>query len=35
LFPEDLGTLTREFYQRFYHVPLSDTQIDRILAGRG
>ena len=34
LFPEDLGTLTREFYQRFYHVPLSDAQIDRVLAGR-
>ena len=34
LFPEDLRTLTREFYQRFYHVPLSDAQIDRVLAGR-
>jgi iron complex transport system substrate-binding protein len=33
-FPEDLSTLTREFYQRFYHVPLSDAQIDRVLAGR-
>jgi iron complex transport system substrate-binding protein len=34
LFPENLSDLTREFYQRFYHVPLSDTQIDRVLAGR-
>jgi iron complex transport system substrate-binding protein len=34
LFPENLRTLTREFYQRFYHVPLDDDQIDRVLAGR-
>ena len=34
LFPEDLRTLTRDFYQRFYHVALSDAQIDRVLAGR-
>ena len=34
LFPEDLQALTREFYQRFYHVALSDAQIDRVLAGR-
>jgi iron complex transport system substrate-binding protein len=34
LFPENLRALTREFYQRFYHVPLSDAQIDRVLAGR-
>jgi iron complex transport system substrate-binding protein len=34
LFPEDLRTLTREFYQRFYHVPLDNAQIDRVLAGR-
>jgi iron complex transport system substrate-binding protein len=34
LFPEDLRTLTREFYTRFYHVTPSDTQIDRVLAGR-
>ena len=33
-FPEDLRALTRDFYQRFYHVPLSDAQIDRVLAGR-
>jgi len=34
LFPENLHSLTREFYQRFYHVPLSDPQLDRVLAGR-
>jgi iron complex transport system substrate-binding protein len=34
LFPENLQTLTREFYQRFYHVSLSDAQIERVLAGR-
>lgn len=34
LYPENLRTLTREFYQRFYHVPLSDPQLDRVLAGR-
>src|SRR6476661_6065429 len=34
LFPEDLRTLTREFYTRFYHVTPSDVQIDRVLAGR-
>ena len=34
LFPEDLRVLTREFYQRFYHVQLSDAQVDRVLAGR-
>ena len=34
LFPEDLRTLTREFYARFYHVTPSDAQIDRVLAGR-
>jgi iron complex transport system substrate-binding protein len=33
-FPEDLRTLTREFYTRFYHVTPSDAQIDRVLAGR-
>jgi iron complex transport system substrate-binding protein len=33
-FPEDLRPLTRDFYQRFYHVSLSDAQIDRVLAGR-
>jgi len=34
LFPEDLRALTRDFYGRFYHVTLSDPQLDRILAGR-
>jgi iron complex transport system substrate-binding protein len=34
LFPEDLRILTRDFYQRFYHVPMDDSQIDRVLAGR-
>jgi iron complex transport system substrate-binding protein len=34
-FPDDLRALTRDFYQRFYHVSLSDAQIDRVLAGRG
>jgi iron complex transport system substrate-binding protein len=34
LFPEDLRALTREFCTRFYHVTPSDTQIDRVLAGR-
>jgi iron complex transport system substrate-binding protein len=34
-FPEDLRTLTRDFYQRFYQVRLSDAQVTRVLAGRG
>lgn len=34
-FPEDLRALTAEFYQRFYHVSLTDRQIARILEGRG
>src|SRR5262245_1385980 len=34
LFPEDLRALTQEFYARFYHVTLSDAQIERVLAGR-
>ncbi len=34
LFPEDLHALTRDFYQKFYHVALSDAQIERVLAGR-
>jgi iron complex transport system substrate-binding protein len=33
-FPEDLRTLTRDFYRQFYHVTLADAQIDRVLAGR-
>jgi iron complex transport system substrate-binding protein len=35
LFPEDLRALTRDFYHRFYHVELSDAQLDRVLSGRG
>jgi iron complex transport system substrate-binding protein len=34
LFPDDLRTLTRDFYARFYHVKPSDAQIERVLAGR-
>jgi iron complex transport system substrate-binding protein len=34
LFPEDLTTLTREFYTRFYHVTPTDVQIAHVLAGR-
>ena len=34
LFPEDLRALTREFYDKFYHVNVTDPQIDRVLAGR-
>lgn len=33
-FPEDLRSLTRDFYGRFYHVTPDDTQLDRVLAGR-
>jgi iron complex transport system substrate-binding protein len=35
LFPDDLRTLTREFYDKFYHVQVTDQQIDRVLAGKG
>jgi iron complex transport system substrate-binding protein len=34
LFPEDIRALTRDFYGRFYHVALTEEQIDRVLAGR-
>jgi iron complex transport system substrate-binding protein len=34
-FPEDIRPLTRDFYQRFYHVTPNDAQIERVLAGRG
>jgi iron complex transport system substrate-binding protein len=34
LFPEDLHTLTRDFYAMFYHVTPSDKQIELVLAGR-
>jgi iron complex transport system substrate-binding protein len=33
-FPEDMRTLTRDFYRQFYHVTPSDAQIERVLAGR-
>jgi iron complex transport system substrate-binding protein len=34
LFPEDLKALTIEFYRRWYHVQISEAQVERILAGR-
>jgi iron complex transport system substrate-binding protein len=34
-FQEDLRPLTREFYQRFYHMTPSDDQIDNVLSGQG
>jgi iron complex transport system substrate-binding protein len=34
-FPEDLKTLTRDFYTRFYHRTPSDAQIEHVLEGRG
>jgi iron complex transport system substrate-binding protein len=33
-FPEDLRPITRDFYQRFYHMTPTDAQIDRVLAGQ-
>ncbi len=33
LFPENLNLLTREFYQTFYHVQVTDLQFERVLAG--
>jgi iron complex transport system substrate-binding protein len=33
-FPEDLRTLTQDFYSRFYHVTPTPAQIDHVLAGR-
>jgi iron complex transport system substrate-binding protein len=35
LFPEDLKPIAREFYARFYHVNVTDEQLDDVLAGRG
>jgi iron complex transport system substrate-binding protein len=32
-FPEDLRPLTRDFYQRFYHMTPTEAQIDHVLAG--
>jgi iron complex transport system substrate-binding protein len=34
-FPEEMRELTRDFYTRFYHVTPSDSDIDRVLDGRG
>ena len=33
-FPEDLRTLTQQFYSLFYHVTPTAAQIDHVLAGR-
>jgi iron complex transport system substrate-binding protein len=33
-FPEDLRPLTRDFYKQFYHIDLTDAQLDRVLAGQ-
>lgn len=33
-FPQDINTLTRDFYKRFYRVDISDAQLVRVLAGR-
>lgn len=33
-FPEDIRTITRDFYTRFYHVTPSDAQVARVLEGR-
>lgn len=35
LFPENLKPIAREFYARFYHVNVSDEQLDDVLVGRG
>ncbi|HLH94437.1 MAG TPA: iron ABC transporter substrate-binding protein [Xanthobacteraceae bacterium] len=32
-FPEDLRPLTRAFYKQFYHVDITDAQLDHVLAG--
>ena len=34
LFKEDVHELTRDFYEKFYHVTPTDVQIDHVLAGR-
>jgi len=34
LFKEDLRELTRDFYEKFYHVKPTDPRIDDVLAGR-
>jgi iron complex transport system substrate-binding protein len=33
LFPEDMRLITRDFYQRFYHMTPTDAQIAHLLAG--
>lgn len=33
-FSDDLGTIARDFYRRFYQVELSPAQVQRVLAGR-
>ena len=34
-FPEDLRPITRDFFQRFYHMTPTDAQIDAVLAAQG
>ena len=34
-FSEDLRPITRDFYQRFYHMTPTDAQVDALLSGRG
>jgi iron complex transport system substrate-binding protein len=34
LFPEDLRPITRDFYQRFYHVAPTEIQLTQLLEGR-
>jgi iron complex transport system substrate-binding protein len=33
-FTEDLRPLTREFYKQFYHIDLTDAQLDRVLSAQ-
>ena len=34
LFKDDLRELTRDFYEKFYHVKPTDLRIDYVLAGK-
>jgi iron complex transport system substrate-binding protein len=34
-FPDDLRPITRDCYQRFYHMTPTDAQVDALLSGRG
>jgi len=34
LFKDDLRELTRDFYEKFYHVKLTEPQVDDVLAGK-